>query len=108
MATYQQTVLQSFTQVADVLNSMQHSAELVSEEDRAVDAAQQSSALMRKTFSYGSVTLLQLLDAQRQIEQARLGYVRARAQRYRDTIQLFTAMGSGWRKDNREIASRAP
>jgi hypothetical protein len=37
-----------------------------------------------------------LLDAQRQYQQAQLGYVRAEAQRYQDTVQLFVAMGGGW------------
>jgi outer membrane protein TolC len=36
------------------------------------------------------------MDAQRQYQQARLGYVRAQAQRYQDTIQLMVAMGGGW------------
>ena len=35
-------------------------------------------------------------NAQRQYQKARLGYVRAEAQRYQDTIQLFVAMGRGW------------
>jgi outer membrane protein TolC len=37
-----------------------------------------------------------LLDAQRQYQQARLGFVRAQAQRYQDTGQLLVAMGGGW------------
>jgi hypothetical protein len=37
-----------------------------------------------------------LVDAQRQYQQARVGYVRAEAQRYQDTIQLLVAMGGGW------------
>jgi len=34
--------------------------------------------------------------AQRHYQEARLGYVRAEAQRYQDTIQLWVAMGGGW------------
>jgi outer membrane protein TolC len=33
------------------------------------------------------------LDAERSYQQARLGYVRAVAQRYLDTVQLFLALG---------------
>jgi len=36
-----------------------------------------------------------VLDAQRQAEEADLGAVRARAQRYTDTIKLFLAVGGG-------------
>jgi outer membrane protein TolC len=37
--------------------------------------------------------VLQVLDAQRLYQQARLGYVRAVAQRYLDTVELFLALG---------------
>jgi outer membrane protein TolC len=36
---------------------------------------------------------LQVLDAERLYEQARLGFVRALVQRYIDTVQLFLALG---------------
>jgi len=95
LATYEQTVLQSFGQIADILHSLQHDAELLQGERRTMAAAGEALRLMRTTFSYGNVTLLQVLDAERQYAQARLGVVKARAQRYRDTIQLFVAMGGG-------------
>jgi outer membrane protein TolC len=38
---------------------------------------------------------LSLLDAQRQYQKARLGFVQAQAQRYQDTVQLLVAMGGG-------------
>jgi outer membrane protein TolC len=37
--------------------------------------------------------VLQVLDAERLYQNARLGYVRAQAQRYMDTVQLFLALG---------------
>ena len=40
--------------------------------------------------------LLQVLDASRLYQRARLGYAQAEAQRYLDTAQLFLAMGGGW------------
>jgi hypothetical protein len=50
----------------------------------------------RINYSGGETGILNLLDAKRQYEQARLGYVRAEAQRYQNTIQLLVAMGGGW------------
>jgi outer membrane protein TolC len=52
--------------------------------------------LQRISYTQGGTGLLNLLDAQRQYQQVRLGYVRAQAQRYQDTIQLLVAMGGGW------------
>ena len=36
--------------------------------------------------------VLQVLDSERSYHQARLGYVRAVAQRYLETVQLFLAL----------------
>jgi outer membrane protein TolC len=46
-------------------------------------------------YGVGNAAVLQVLDAQRQSEQAELGTVQAKAQRYADTIKLFLAMGGG-------------
>jgi len=40
--------------------------------------------------------LLQVLDAQRQLQQARLGLDRAEGPRFLDSTQLFVALGGGW------------
>jgi NodT family efflux transporter outer membrane factor (OMF) lipoprotein len=96
LADYRQTVLESFGQVADVLDALGHDAELVEAQRRALEAADVSLRLTRASYTFGNASLLQVLDALRLDEQARLGYVRAQAQRYFDTVQLFTAMGGGW------------
>ncbi|HEY3799171.1 MAG TPA: efflux transporter outer membrane subunit [Caulobacteraceae bacterium] len=95
-ADYQQTVLLSFGQVADVLQSLTHDADLLASQQRAFELASESERLQRINYGAGGVGLIDLLDAQRQYQQARLGYVRAQAQRYQDTIQLLVAMGGGW------------
>ncbi len=96
LATYKETVLTSFGQVADVMEALSHDAELLEAQRRALEAADRNLKLTQTTYQYGNVGVLQVLDAQRLAEQARLGYVRATAQRYLDTVQFLTAMGGGW------------
>lgn len=95
-ATYQQTVLTAFGQVADVLRALAHDAELASAQKHALDTSATSLELQRLSYTAGKSDLLQLLDAERAYQQARLGYARAQAQRYQDTAQLLVAMGGGW------------
>ncbi len=95
-ADYQQTVLQSFGQVADILEALTHDAALLVAQQHARDMASESVRLQRINYARGGVGLLNLLDAQRQYQRARLGYVQAQAQRYQDTTQLLVAMGGGW------------
>ncbi len=104
-ADYQQTVLQAFGQVADILQALTHDASLLVDEQRALDTASQSVRLQRLTYGNGTTGILDLLDAQRQYQQALLGYVRAEAQRYQDTIQLLVAMGGGWWNANLTVAN---
>jgi NodT family efflux transporter outer membrane factor (OMF) lipoprotein len=99
---YQQTVLLAFGQVADNLQALTNDAHLLAAQQHALDMASESVRLQRISYTRGGTGLLNLLDAQRQYQQARLGYVRAQAQRYQDTIQLLVAMGGGWWDANQE------
>jgi len=96
LAIYQQTVLQAFDQVADVLEALGHDAALVADERHASDLAHATLDLQQLSYSEGKSSLLQLLDSARLDQQARLGYARAQAQRFQDTTQLFVAMGGQW------------
>jgi NodT family efflux transporter outer membrane factor (OMF) lipoprotein len=92
-ASYQETVLEAFTQVADLLEAIAHDAEQLQAQDQAQKAADANLSLTRSAYQEGNVGILQVLDAQRSYQQARLGYVKAVAQRYLDTVQLFLALG---------------
>lgn len=93
---YEQTVLNAFAEVADLLDALTHDAEAVEYQRRALDSTQASVNLTRTSYAAGEAKLLEVLDAERLYEQARLGYARAEAQRFADTAQLFVAMGGGW------------
>jgi len=96
VASYEQTALSAFGQVADLLDALAHDAEQLTAEETAYEAAASTVDLTRKSFQLGNATLLQVLDAQRQLQQARLGLARAEAQRFLDSTQLFVALGGGW------------
>jgi NodT family efflux transporter outer membrane factor (OMF) lipoprotein len=96
VAEYQQTVLQAFGQIADILEALVHDAALLEAQQRALDTSSEAVRLQRANYAAGGSGILNLLDAQRQYQQALLGYTRAKAQRYQDTVQLLVAMGGSW------------
>ena len=96
LATYQQTVLQAFAQVADALTALEHDSEMVAASRRAVDIAHASLKLQRSSYVAGKTSALQLIVAENTYSNARLGYARADGQRLTDTAQLFIAVGGGW------------
>jgi len=93
LGTYRQTVLQAFSQVADVLESLRHGADLLDAQRKALDASQATLDLTQQSYQAGQTSFLQIFVAQRLYQQARLGYVRAKVQRYVDSAQLFVAIG---------------
>jgi NodT family efflux transporter outer membrane factor (OMF) lipoprotein len=95
LLTYRQTVLQAFGQVADALDALQHDAELLEYEERALTATQASVLLTRTSFAAGQARFIEVLDAERLYQRALLGHARAAAQRFVDTSQLFVTMGGG-------------
>jgi NodT family efflux transporter outer membrane factor (OMF) lipoprotein len=107
-ASYRQVVIQSFGQVADQLQALVHDDEAVKTQSAAVASAAQALKLARLSYAAGNSTLLQLLDPERQMQQARLGLVRAQAQQLSDTAQLMVALGSGWWNTPPNTPANAP
>jgi NodT family efflux transporter outer membrane factor (OMF) lipoprotein len=99
LATYRQTILLAFGQVADALSALEHDAELVSASSRSVEVASTSLTVQRSSYAAGKTSALQLIVAENTYSSARLGYVRAIGQRLSDTAQLFIALGGGWWND---------
>jgi len=95
-AQYRSTVLQAFRDVADALAALQADAATLEAEARAERAAAQSLVVVKVNLQLGSVTYLDLLDAQRGYNQAVVALAQARAARLNDTVALFQALGGGW------------
>jgi NodT family efflux transporter outer membrane factor (OMF) lipoprotein len=93
LARYRQTVIQSFGQVADTLQAINHGAEQNLAQDDALRAADTSLRLNQQAYAQGANSILQVLEAERAYEQALLGQIRAKTARYLDTVQLFVALG---------------
>ncbi|HTT01497.1 MAG TPA: efflux transporter outer membrane subunit [Steroidobacteraceae bacterium] len=94
-ANYKQTVLVSFVQVADLLDALDHDAELLAAQSSALGTARSNTELARESYRVGYTGLLQVVDAQRLLLTAQLGLLRAEAQQYVDTVQLYLALGGG-------------
>ncbi len=92
-ARYEQTVLTAFGQVADVLAALEHDAQQSDAQQRALDVAESNLSLTRESYSAGNVGVLQVLDAERVAQRARIGVAHARAQRMQDTAELIVALG---------------
>ncbi len=96
LANYRQTVLGAFQQVADGLRALQHDGDELNAEDAAVKSAGDAFRLVRINYDSGLVSYLEVITANTQYLQSRLGFIQAQAQRLEDTVALFVALGGGW------------
>lgn len=95
-ANYRQTVLTAFGQVADTLRALEHDAEALSAEERAVETARRALSLVQANYATGLADYTALLIADAQFQQAQIALLQIRAVRYQDTVTLFVALGGGW------------
>ena len=108
-ATYQQTVLTAFEQVANLLSALQTDASSVDMQRDAVTVAQHSLQLSRRSFEVGNSGILQVLDSERLYQRASADLVDARAQQYLNLARLYVATAGGWTElaPARQDASRS-
>lgn len=97
LARYRTVVLQAFVQVADVLDALAHDEDELKAQGQALDSATANLRDARLSFREGGGTLLEMIDAQRQLNQVRRAYAAAQGQRYLDIARLFAATASDWR-----------
>ncbi len=96
LATYRQTVLAAFEQVADALRALEHDAEALRAQKDASDSAEEALHLFEANYRAGIANYLQVIVANEQYVQAKLVYLQAVAQRLQDTVALYVALGGGW------------
>jgi len=105
-ATYRQTVLGAFEQVADSLKALEHDAEGLQAQVEAQHAASEALNLLQVNYRAGLVAYPDVLTADVQFHQATIGWLQALAQRHQDTVALFVALGGGWWNEVRPAGKR--
>jgi NodT family efflux transporter outer membrane factor (OMF) lipoprotein len=104
-AQYREVVLQSFRNVADVLQALDSDARALKAQAEVERAAREALGLTQRQFEIGSTNFLLLLNAQRQHQQARIGLIQARAARLADSAALFQALGGGWWNRDTDVSA---
>lgn len=98
-ALYRQTVLAAFAQVADIIRALEHDEELLQTEKRAVKDTRLALDLVLANYRAGLVSYVQVILADIQHRQARIGLLQAQARQLQDAAALHVALGGGWQND---------
>lgn len=94
-ANYQGIVLEALRNVADALRAVENDAQALAALAAADEAAQGSLRSVERQYQFGAASYVQLLIAQQQAQQTRLGLAAAQAQRLVDSAALYQALGGG-------------
>lgn len=93
---YQQTILNAFREVADLLASIQGRTEQRARQQEQVAAAQTAFELAALRYKEGLVTFLDVVDAHRIVLDAETQLLQTERARLTDMVTLFKALGGGW------------
>lgn len=105
---YQQTILQAFREVADLLVSLNSRAEQLARQREQLTAARTAVTLATVRYRKGLVNYLDVLDAQRVLLSAETQVVLTERARLTDMVSLFKALGGGWTQSASAISPSQP
>ena len=78
---------------------------LVQALSNALKAAGEALRLIQANYQAGAASYVQVLIADGQYSQAKIGYIQAQALRLQDTVALFVALGGGWWNTGEDITA---
>ena len=106
VAEYAQVALQTFLEVETALNTEE---QLKNQEVALVTAASESEeaeTIALDEYTKGLIDIVTLLDSQRRTFQSRSDLIQVRNQRLQNRIDLYLALGGGFKMEEKEAATR--
>ena len=97
LIAYRQTIQRAFGDVSDALIGYQKFHEVRIRQENTVADLQESVRLSNMRYKGGTTTYLEVLDGQRSLFSAELTLAQARGTEYQSLVQLYRALGGGWR-----------
>ena len=96
VASYQKSIETAFREVADALSTSRESAESEDDLQTRAEASRNALRLAQLRYEAGYSAFLEVLDAQRTVNDAELAIVRNRQTRLSSSVDLMKALGGGW------------
>ena len=95
-ALYQRAVETAFREVSDALSNVRLAADSETDLVSRLDAARNALRLAQRRYEQGYSAYLEVLDAQRTLNDAQLAFIRNRQAYLSYTVDLMNSLGGGW------------
>jgi multidrug efflux system outer membrane protein len=96
-AAYRRTVETAFREVQDALSNVRLAAEVEVDAAQRVATAREALRLANLRYDRGYSAYLEVLDAQRTLNDSQIAFLRNRQAYLSYTVDLMNALGGGWR-----------
>jgi multidrug efflux system outer membrane protein len=94
---YQQTIQRAFGDVSDSLIGYEKNHGVRERQEQSVKDLQESVDVSLMRYRGGTATYIDVLDSQRSLFSAELTLAQARNNEYQSLVQLYKALGGGWK-----------
>jgi outer membrane protein, multidrug efflux system len=94
---YRQTIQEAFRDVSDALIAYQRYHQVRERQEQTVKDLQESVSVSLMRYRGGTANYLDVLDSQRSLFNAELTLAQARNNEYQSLVQLYKALGGGWK-----------
>jgi multidrug efflux system outer membrane protein len=95
-AGYQRAVETAFREVSDALSNVRLAADAEADLQSRVEQARNALRLANRRYEGGYSAYLEVLDAQRTLNEAQLAFIRNRQAYLAYTVDLMNSLGGGW------------
>lgn len=106
LASYEGSIQNAFREVNDALVNLRQNAEREAALYRGQEAARKAMEVSDNRYKSGYSAYLDVLDAQRVYNDTAIAYVQSRQARLVASVELFKALGGGWKPEVTEAESK--
>lgn len=106
LATYERTIQNAFLEMDNALVDRQKSRDRLATQARQVAALRDYARLSRARYEGGYSSYLEVLDAERSLFNAELGYVQTQFDLFNALVNVYKAMGGGWVDEAEKLAPK--
>jgi multidrug efflux system outer membrane protein len=97
LSNYQKAALSGYKEVMDNLNGMQNYAQYYQQKQQEVTALQNAVSVANDLYLVGRASYLEVITAQRNVLDAELQLAVSKKDIYLSEVNLYRALGGGWR-----------
>jgi len=104
LASYEGAIQSAFREMNDALVNLRQYTEREQALYQSQQSAQKALTLSENRYQSGYSSYIDVLDAQRALNEAGLAYVQSRQARLIASVELFKALGGGWQDDAKQVS----